>query len=166
MVYGFAGPRQDDYLLSHLAAVHPDLQGRGLGLRLKQAQAEWARQRGFRRILWTFDPMQSANAKLNIGKLGAVSRRYLEDYYGELDDQLNRGVPTDRLELEWRLDPIERKPLFTISFPLPMPTELKLEWRLRLREQFQAAFAHGLWVVGFEVLPGEALYWLGEMTHA
>ncbi len=163
LIYGFAGPAQSNYLLSHLAAVHPSWQGQGLGQRLKMAQAEWARQRGFQRILWTFDPMQPANARLNIAKLGAVCRHYREDYYGPLDDDLNRGIPTDRLEVEWWLSPIQRRPQTFIAFPRCITGQARLEWRLRLRNEFQQAFADGLWVVNFEIVGDEARYWMGEV---
>lgn len=165
-VFGFSGPPQQNYLLSHLAAVHPRLQGQGLGLRLKQAQADWAREQGFERIVWTFDPLQPANARLNLSKLGAVGRRYLVDYYGPLDDELSRGIPTDRLELEWWIRPIQRHRQQMLCFPHPLPPEQRMHWRLHLREQFQQAFAAGLWVVGFEAIEGEACYWLGQVSHA
>jgi predicted GNAT superfamily acetyltransferase len=54
-------------------------------------------------MTWTFDPLEFRNARLNIHKLGATSNTYLEDLYGEMDDQLNRGLPTDRLLVEWDL---------------------------------------------------------------
>jgi predicted GNAT superfamily acetyltransferase len=38
---------------------------------------------------------------LNIGRLGAICRAYLRNVYGEMSDELNRGLPTDRFEVEW-----------------------------------------------------------------
>jgi predicted GNAT superfamily acetyltransferase len=53
--------------------------------------------------VWTFDPLQSRNAYFNLHKLGARAERYLVDYYGRMEDELNRGLPTDRLEVDWWL---------------------------------------------------------------
>lgn len=92
------------YLYSHAMGVHPDYRGLRLGIRLKWAQAQAAVERGLGRIAWTYDPLQPVNAHLNLNRLGTTSRTYLTDVYGVLDDALNRGLPTDRLLVEWRLD--------------------------------------------------------------
>lgn len=156
LLYAFPGPPGSDYLYSHLAAIDPEMQGRGYGRQLKLAQASWARERGYRRIVWTFDPLQASNARLNIGRLGAVCRRYLVDYYGELDDELNRGVPTDRFEVDWWLGSISRGPVTeTVTF------ELGLRSREGTRERFLDAFARGLSVLSFEVTEGRGVYGLG-----
>lgn len=107
--YSFAGFHQGkSYLCSHILGVHPDYQKRGIGEQLKQAQREQAIRLGYDLITWTFDPLESVNAYLNIHKLGAISSTYLENCYGEMNDDLNRGLPTDRLQVEWW---ISRKPL-------------------------------------------------------
>jgi predicted GNAT superfamily acetyltransferase len=54
-------------------------------------------------IAWTYDPLQSSNAKFNIGKLGIIVRKFYINYYGELRDSINFGMPTDRFEAEWRI---------------------------------------------------------------
>lgn len=89
---------------SHMTAVRPALQFRGIGLRLKLRQREEVLGTGLTRITWTFDPLQSVNAYLNLHKLGVTAGRYLVNYYGEIKDELNRGLPTDRLWAEWVLD--------------------------------------------------------------
>jgi predicted GNAT superfamily acetyltransferase len=86
---------------SHMAGVHPDYQDAGLGFKLKRAQWQMVRQQGLDRITWTYDPLQSRNAKLNITKLGAVCNTYFSNFYGELRDQLNKGLPTDRFQVDW-----------------------------------------------------------------
>ena len=96
--------RRDPYWLwSHMVGVYPDYQGRGIGRRLKFAQRDWALTNGFQVMGWTFDPLQRGNANLNLRQLGGVVETYLLDFYGELNDTLNRGIPTDRLELRWNL---------------------------------------------------------------
>ncbi len=88
---------------SHALGVIPEWQGKGVGFRLKLAQRDWLLQQGTELVTWTFDPLESANAILNIGKLGAVSRCYLRDLYGTMPDALNAGMPSDRLEVAWRI---------------------------------------------------------------
>lgn len=159
LLYAFPGPPGSDYLYSHLAAVAPEVQGRGYGRQLKLAQADWARERGYRRIVWTFDPLQPLNARLNIGRLGAVCNRYLVDYYGELDDELNRGVPTDRFEVDWWLVPVVRGPVTeTVTF------EVGARSRDGTREEFLGAFARGLCVISFELAEGRGIYGLGVVN--
>lgn len=86
---------------SHLLGVLPGWQDRGVGYALKAAQREAVLNQGVRLITWTYDPLESRNAQLNIAKLGAVCNTYLRDYYGELRDELNRGLATDRFQVDW-----------------------------------------------------------------
>lgn len=104
--FGFRGVDVDGTpaLCSHLLAVAPAARGQGLGIALKWAQRAASLRAGLGRILWTYDPLEHGNARLNLGRLGAVSNRYLVDLYGELRDALNAGLPTDRIEVVWDLD--------------------------------------------------------------
>jgi predicted GNAT superfamily acetyltransferase len=87
---------------SHLLAVLPGFQGRGLGKALKRAQREKAIERGCRLITWTYDPLQARNANLNLGALGAVSRTYVRNFYGMTPSLCHGpGIPTDRMLIEW-----------------------------------------------------------------
>lgn len=92
------------YLHSHMAAVLPSHRGRHIGRQLKLFQREDALRRGIRLIEWTFDPLETQNAHFNLNRLGAICRRYLPDFYGVTSSPLHRGIPTDRLLAEWRLD--------------------------------------------------------------
>ncbi len=103
-VSGFPGfGRGEAFHHSHMLAVRPEFQGRGIGLALKWAQADRVLAQGLRRINWTFDPLQARNANLNINHLGAVSSVYRLNVYGESQSPLHGGIPTDRLEPEWRV---------------------------------------------------------------
>ncbi len=102
--YGFAGQREGRSLLySHMAGVVEGYRGQEVGFRLKAAQREAALARGLDWMVWTFDPLQIANASFNLRRLGARAGRYYVNYYGEMADDLNRGVESDRLEVDWRL---------------------------------------------------------------
>jgi predicted GNAT superfamily acetyltransferase len=103
--YGFPGYRQGEvYLCSHMMGIHPDYRNQGIGVKLKFYQREWALSQGYKKIVWTYDPLETRNAFLNLCKLGAICRTYIESYYGELNDGLNRGLPSDRFVVEWELN--------------------------------------------------------------
>jgi predicted GNAT superfamily acetyltransferase len=86
---------------SHMLGVHPEQRGQGLGFALKRAQWQMVRNQGLDRITWTYDPLLSRNAYLNLTRLGAVCNTYLRDEYGPMRDALNRGLPSDRLQVDW-----------------------------------------------------------------
>jgi predicted GNAT superfamily acetyltransferase len=65
--YGFPGFRSPNvYLCSHMTGVYPNYQKRGLGRLLKEKQHETALEYGYSLITWTFDPLESLNANLNL----------------------------------------------------------------------------------------------------
>jgi predicted GNAT superfamily acetyltransferase len=86
---------------SLMAAVLPEYRFRGIGYQLKLQQREFVLSQGLELITWTFDPLVSANAYFNFAKLGVIARRYEVDYYGDMGDELNRDLPTDRFTVEW-----------------------------------------------------------------
>jgi predicted GNAT superfamily acetyltransferase len=93
---------------SHLLAVLPEYQGCGLGKALKKAQRQEALARGYDLITWTFDPLQSRNANLNLQALGAFTRTYMPNFYGLTPSLiLAPGLPTDRLLIEWPIKTVD-----------------------------------------------------------
>ena len=102
-LFGFLGLQRDGRLkhCSHLMCVEPALRSQGIGTALKRFQSEYVRTQGIALITWTYDPLEGANARLNIGQLRAFSRTFYPNLYGAFDDALNAGLPTDRLEVEW-----------------------------------------------------------------
>ncbi|MDS9471496.1 GNAT family N-acetyltransferase [Sporosarcina pasteurii] len=96
---GFADGKT--YLCSHMLGIHPTHRGKGIGKLLKDEQRKIAIEMGYDLITWTFDPLESRNAYLNLQKLFGMSQVYLENCYGEMQDGLNKGLPSDRLQVEW-----------------------------------------------------------------
>lgn len=109
------------YLHSHMAAVLPSHRDRGVGRQLKLFQREDALRRGIRLIEWTFDPFETKNAHFNINRLGAISRRYIPNFYGITSSPLHHGLPTDRLLAEWHLD--SKRVIAAINDLTPEPRE-------------------------------------------
>lgn len=93
------GPRIKHH--SHMLGVLPAYRDRGVGFLLKRAQWQMVRHQGLDRITWTYDPLLSRNAHLNITRLGAVCNTYIPNYYGEMRDDMNIGLPSDRFQVDW-----------------------------------------------------------------
>ena len=105
-VFGFPGlestpdgPRPKH--CSHMMGIHPQHRDSGVGFVLKRAQWQMVRHQGLDHITWTYDPLLSRNAYLNISKLGAVCNTYRRAEYGEMRDGLNAGLPSDRFQVDW-----------------------------------------------------------------
>jgi predicted GNAT superfamily acetyltransferase len=103
-LYAFLARRRGRLIhWSHLMAVEPGFRDRGLGFRMKLEHRRRALAQGIRSIAWTYDPLQSRNAALNIHRLGAEVREYLPDCYGEFASKIECGLPSDRFVAEWRI---------------------------------------------------------------
>jgi predicted GNAT superfamily acetyltransferase len=105
-VFGFPGiestpdgPRSKH--CSHMMGIHPEYRDSGIGFALKRAQWQMVRHQNLDHITWTYDPLLSRNAYLNIAKLGAVCSTYRRSEYGDMRDGLNAGLPSDRFQLDW-----------------------------------------------------------------
>ena len=178
--------RPESYLHSHMLAVKEGYRNQNIGARLKLAQREDALKRGFDHMEWTFDPVEIKNAFLNIRKLGAIVRRYEENFYGASSSHLQGGLQTDRLVAEWMIgsdrvgDAIAGKPpnpgrpgedfVTTIRVPAKIyewkasdaDRHRAVEVQAENRAQFQEAFAQGLAVIAFDVdARGDGIYYLG-----
>lgn len=102
MHFSFPGYRKGKvYLYSHMTGVISDLKYSGIGYMLKMKQKEWALDNGYDLIAWTHDPIMSMNANFNLRKLGTIARSYEENFYGSMEDEINRGIPSDRIVSEW-----------------------------------------------------------------
>tara|TARA_B100000586_G_scaffold64830_1_gene44810 strand:- start:414 stop:1004 length:591 start_codon:yes stop_codon:yes gene_type:complete len=87
-----------------MLAVRPELRNSGLGVKLKAYQRTTLLDRGINKMHWTFDPLESKNAYVNLIKLGATSQEYIRDIYGQTDSPLHSGIGTDRLVATWIMD--------------------------------------------------------------
>ena len=88
---------------SHMMAVDPRYRDQGLGYRMKLVHRESALQEGIKSICWTYDPLQSRNAALNIARLGARVEEYLRDCYGRFPSMIEKGLPSDRFVVRWQI---------------------------------------------------------------
>ncbi|MFQ5419765.1 MAG: hypothetical protein ACE5FD_12020 [Anaerolineae bacterium] len=102
-LFGFLGRAIDGRWkhCSHMMGIVPGQARRGVGGMLKRRQREFALNQGLDLITWTYDPLEGVNAMLNFGKLGVVCRTYIRNLYGDMADDLNQGLPSDRFEVEW-----------------------------------------------------------------
>jgi predicted GNAT superfamily acetyltransferase len=93
------GPRPKH--CSHMMGIRPEQRDSGIGFALKRAQWQMVRHQGLDHITWTYDPLLSRNAYLNIAKLGAVCSSYRRSEYGNMRDGMNAGLPSDRFQVDW-----------------------------------------------------------------
>ncbi len=163
--FAFPATTRGLHLHSHMTAVLDEYRDQGVGYALKMNQWHWAKKNNFSEISWTFDPLVSRNAKLNLIKLGVNISSYHPNFYGDMPDALNAGDETDRLMVSWKVvgeNPVKRELIST-----PKPTDIliqipgdivairtrnkeeNLRWRRKVREQFLQAFEKGGQVVGF-----------------
>ena len=88
---------------SHMMAVEARYRDLGLGFRMKLAHRRLALKQGLSCICWTYDPLQSRNAFLNIGRLGGRANEYVRDCYGPFPSRIEKGLPSDRFVVDWRI---------------------------------------------------------------
>ncbi len=112
MIYGYHHFPDRHY--SHMMAVLPEWQSKGIGYLLKRTHRELALNspHNVNYIEWTVDPLLPNNAYLNFAKLGGICRKYYIDYYGDASSfGLYKGLPTDRFLVEWpiRAERVKRR---------------------------------------------------------
>jgi predicted GNAT superfamily acetyltransferase len=125
--YGFPGIYKGEFEIhSHMLAVNPAYRNHDLGYKLKLVQREEALRKGFKRMTWTFDPLQSPNAHLNLRKLGVIADEYKINYYGDgSQNLLHRDIGTDRLWVTWLLDNprVTERLNATLAMPPALPQD-------------------------------------------
>ena len=122
--FAFPSIEPEIHLHSHMTAFIESHRDQGLGTRVKLHQWEWAKERKYASITWSYDPLVRRNARLNILKLGA------EIVDPPFDAELI-ALPDDILQLR-RSDP-----------------DQSARYRREVRESFLVAFGEGKKVTGF-----------------
>ena len=169
------------YIHSQMLAVLPDYRNSGLGRSMKLAQRELAIEQGIDVVEWTYDPLEIKNSFFNLSRLGAISRRYVPNFYGASSSPLQGGLPTDRLYAEWWVrsahaervmarEPSMEPVLERVSVPAQI-YEWKAEGDRRaqetqtmLRNTLQQYFAEGLCVIGYDrEADGTGIFLLGDV---
>jgi predicted GNAT superfamily acetyltransferase len=169
------------YIHSQMLAVLPDYRNSGLGRSMKLAQRDLAIEQGIDVVEWTYDPLEIKNSFFNLSRLGAISRRYVPNFYGASSSPLQGGLPTDRLYAEWWVksahaervmarEPLQEPVLQRVSVPAQI-YEWKAEGDRRaeetqtmLRDRLQQHFADGLCILGYErEADGTGVFLLGDV---
>jgi predicted GNAT superfamily acetyltransferase len=178
--------RNEVFGYSHMMAVAPEYQNKGVGARLKWSQRARAIGEGRNFITWTWDPLQARNAHFNLNRLGVTVSSYAENFYGtDYATSLTTpaaelpGIDSDRLFATWDLQSrrvvsmakggpatVEAEPQARVKIPANWtrlvkenPSAAKQE-QLRVRHEFKDSFAAGLICAGFERSSDEPEYLL------
>lgn len=140
----------------HMVGVTKEYRSKGIAEQMLLRSKEWAVENGFSAIRWTYDPLESANANLYIGKLGAFVSKYYVDYYGELTGR-DAGLPSDRFWAEWLFD--KKTKTGTKEARVEIPNNFQdikqtnmnraKDIRLRTRKEFVRLFKEGYVIDGF-----------------
>ena len=163
--FAFPATNNGLHLHSHMTAVLDEYRDKGVGYALKVDQWNWAKEKNYSHLSWTFDPLVRRNAKLNIVKLGVDISSYYPNFYGAMPDALNAGDESDRLIVSWstEIDAPKARELITNPKPddilIEIPEDIvairsknqseSMKWRRLVREQFLLAFGKNGKVIGF-----------------
>lgn len=163
--FAFPSIEPEIHLHSHMTAFIESHRDQGLGSKVKLHQWAWAKERNYRAITWTYDPLVRRNARFNILKLGADVVNYLPNFYGNMADELNNGDESDRITVRWDTSidlPISRKEIAAppahaelIALPVDIveirrsDPDLSRKYRFEVRNSFLTALQNGKKVIGF-----------------
>lgn len=86
---------------SQLMGVLPDQRAKSIATKLKMMQAEQALQSGIEIINWTYDPLLSQNAVLNVNKLRGVIWEHNPNYYAFSGANKLNQVAASRFSVSW-----------------------------------------------------------------
>jgi len=104
-IYGFPGfdGGGSRYFYIHNLGVEKKFRSLGIGLKLNFQLRKILLKESYSTVKWTFDPLESTNANLYIGKMGGIVEDYIKNYYGEMTDKLNKNISSDRLIIKWEI---------------------------------------------------------------
>ncbi len=161
--------RDERAFYSHMTGVRAEYQSLGTGAKLKWAQRTRALAEGVKYIKWTFEPVKARNAYFNLEKLGAITHEFMPNFYGtDYATSRKSGLASDRLFAEWHLESEKVEVLAAggqfADDPEPSAKiEIMNDWlelvasspaealaeQMRIRGEFERAFADGLIARGF-----------------
>jgi predicted GNAT superfamily acetyltransferase len=161
--FAFPASNGELHLHSHMTAVIKEFRDKGVGQALKIDQWHWAKMKNYPFISWTFDPLVSRNARFNINKLGAEILSYYPNFYGVMEDKINKGDESDRLMVSWKVadypPTTDTSPSQVNDILIQIPAdilkireqdkEMGKKWRIQVRRQFSNLLHNGGKVVGF-----------------
>ncbi len=93
----------------HMVGVQEGSSSRGLGRELMVITGVVAKEKGVKRVDWTYDPIMGGNARLYLSKLGAVPYKYTINKYGIVENKgagtesRYKNVETDRFTVRWEI---------------------------------------------------------------
>ncbi len=177
-VFGMTGIRDGQLVhWSDMLAVRPEARDHGIGRQLKLYQRSLVAELGVTQILWTFDPLVSRNAHLNLNALGARVTDYVPDMYGaDTGSALHQGIGTDRFVVAWEVggeagklgsgDGKRRERGTEVLVEIPQDIQQLIvadpaaarKWRESTRPAFLRLLADGYRVAGFERSPAGGFY--------
>jgi predicted GNAT superfamily acetyltransferase len=179
-VFGMTGVRDGELVhWSDMLAVRPEARDHGIGRRLKLYQRSLVAELGVTRILWTYDPLVSRNAHLNLNTLGARVTDYVPNMYGaDTGSSLHEGIGTDRFVVAWdvrgevgrRGGGEDSRAEIVVEIPedihelIATAPDKALAWREATRAAFVRHLADGYRVTGFHRANGKGLYRLTRGT--
>ena len=104
-IYGFPGFDSEGsrYFYIHNLGVEKKFRSLGIGLKLNFQLRKILLKESYNTVKWTFDPLESTNANLYIGKMGGIVEDYIKDYYGKMTDELNKNISSDRMIIKWKI---------------------------------------------------------------
>jgi len=105
-VFGITGVERGRIVhWSDMLGIRTEARDSGLGRKLKYYQRELLKPLGVATIYWTYDPLVSRNAYLNLMQFGVEMVEYVEDMYGpNTSSVLHAGIGSDRFIVGWHLD--------------------------------------------------------------
>ncbi len=165
--FAFPSIEPEIHLHSHVTAFIENYRDQGLGTKVKMHQWQWAKERKYSSITWSYDPLVRRNARFNILKLGADLISYHPNFYGNMADELNHGDESDRLMVRWDTSGVMPTPRTELT-DLPYDAELialpedivalrridptlSSQYRREVRTAFLSAFAARKKVIGFSM---------------
>ena len=96
-------PCGDSHYLMHMLGTIPEYRGKGIGEKLMKHVKQRLIERGQNFLVWTYDPLDFANAHLYHNKIGSIGYKVAFDYYGRLRSKHHGELPTHRLFCFWSL---------------------------------------------------------------